>query len=589
MELPSTLLPQEPARFGRDEFNRLLEHAKSLRASDLHLKTGARALCRVGGRMVPVTNRRLEEGEVGQILRTVYQGDNAELEVRTGRPLDGAYLHRTARDAALRFRWNATGCEVRGAFGLKLTLRELPEIPPALPNDLDTEVLRAMRQDQGIGLICGATGAGKSTLLAGIVRSILEDPEAHSNIMTAEAPIEFTFDRIASETSMITQSSVPHHVKTFGLAIVNMLRGDPDVIVVGEARDGETIEAAVLAAQTGHYLLTTVHSNTVGSTFLRMIHAVPKENQGSVLGALIDALRFIVCQRLYPAIGGGLIAVRETLVFDQQIRNELLETAAKNITLVPSVADALVRRYGVPMLEHAERRVGEGRLMPAQLELLRLDEAQQRKMGVVVETPQEHGIVQPPTAVETLIEPIAEASQVQSRAADEFNQVVTELEAVVFSPDGVGQAPDASEDAQGAGQNATPTIETTPTVSDSVPAFQVPAPPAAAPLPADGRSQNTAIAQQQSLLLSLCRALGEDPQLSGFARDLVDEGTRVALMGDAGGAAFLWGRVHRLLAQTSSALASRLELAGEAESIHWPLIARARAAAGQPSGGRAHA
>lgn len=369
------LFPQEPPRFDREEFHRLLEHAKSIEASDIHIKTLTRIMCRVHGQMVPVTNRRLEEAEVSALCRILYGADNAELEVRTGKPLDGAYMLRLNRESALRFRWNASGCEVRGAFGIKLTLRELPEMPPLLPReDFDPQVLEGLFPENGLVMICGATGSGKSTLMAGIIREIAKNPEAHANILTLEAPIEFTYDKVATETCMITQSSVPHNFRSFDAGIISFLRGDPDIIIVGESRDAATIKAANLASQTGHAVYTTVHSNTVGTTFLRLMQSLPPEETASELGSLIEATRLIICQRLYPSTDGRRVAVRETLVFDHRIRRELLSVAARNISELPAAADDMVRRYGRTMLQHAELLVAAGRLDPAYVELLRADE-----------------------------------------------------------------------------------------------------------------------------------------------------------------------------------------------------------------------
>lgn len=376
MNAPSLLLPNEPGRFDKPDFHRLLEHAKAIEASDIHIRTLSKIICRVHGKMVPVTTRRLEEAEVGGLSRILYGADNAELEVRTGKPLDGAYqLKLPTRGNALRYRWNATGCEVAGSFGIKLTLRELPQLPPALQReDFAPEVLDALFPHDGLVLICGATGSGKSTLMAGIIRAKAEDPESHSNILTYEAPIEFTFDKVEMETCMVTQTAVPHNLKSFPLAVNNALRGDPDIIVVGEARDAETIKASVQAAQTGHAVYTTVHSNTVGSTFLRLIQALPPEEAASALGSIIDSIRLVVCQRLYPSTDGKRVAVRETLVFDHHIRRELLSAAVRNLSELPAAADRLVRRFGQTMLEHADQRVKEGRLDSMYAELLRIDE-----------------------------------------------------------------------------------------------------------------------------------------------------------------------------------------------------------------------
>ena len=384
MNREQLLFPNEPARFDREEFHRLLRHAKAMEASDIHIKTMTQVMCRVHGKMVPVTRRRLEQAELGTILEVIYGAANAELEVRTGKPLDNAYRLTIDRETALRFRWNARACEVQGGFGMKITLRELPGMPPPLPKEeLGQQVVEALFPDEGLVLICGATGSGKSTLLAGIVQEKATQADADCNIVSLESPIEFTYDKVKTESCMITQGAVPQHLPSFAQGVVNSLREDPDIIIVGEARDAATIEAAVLASQTGHAVYTTVHSNTVGTTFLRLTQSLPIEKAGSILGSLIDAIRVIICQRLYPSTDGRRVAVRETLVFDRDIRRELLLAATSNLAELPAVADALVRRRGQTLLAHAETLVAAGRLDPMYAEVLRADEqvARQRRGG----------------------------------------------------------------------------------------------------------------------------------------------------------------------------------------------------------------
>lgn len=388
MNRADLIFPREPARFDREDFHRLLQHAKAIEASDIHIKTMTRIMCRVHGHMVPVTNRRLEDAEVATILQVLYGAANAELEVRTGKALDNAYRLTVDRDTFLRFRWNAHACEVQGAFGIKITLRELPAMPPKLPKDeLGEAVVRGLFPDDGLVLICGATGSGKSTLLAGVISYKAEEPEADCNIVTLESPIEFTYDKVLTESCMITQTAVPQNLPSFSKGVENALREDPDIVLVGEARDAATIEAAVLAAQTGHAVYATVHSNTVGTTFLRLTQSLPTEKADSILGSLIDAIRLIICQRLYPSTDGRRVAVRETLVFDRNIRRELLLTATRNIAELPAVADDLVRRHGQTMLAHAEQLVAAGRLDPMYIEVLRADEQfgrQQRESAPAV-------------------------------------------------------------------------------------------------------------------------------------------------------------------------------------------------------------
>ncbi|MFD1043113.1 ATPase, T2SS/T4P/T4SS family [Pseudoxanthomonas kaohsiungensis] len=371
------LFDREPSRFGREEFDRLLVHAKRIEASDIHLQSASKVLMRIHGQMHAVTRRRLEDAEMSEICRVLYEGDNGELEIRSGKPLDNAYVLKLDRDTGLRFRWNGTGCEVRGGTGLKFTLRELPDMPPQLPADeLGANLVNALYPDEGLVLICGATGSGKSTLMAGVIRNKLEDPDAHENIMEASAPIEFTYARVLAHpncTSTITQSAVPQNLPSFAAAIPNFLRCDPDRIIIGESRDAATIKASNLAAQTGHALYTTVHANSVGGVFLRMMQSLPSHEVASELGSLIEASRLIICQKLLPSLDGRRVAVRETLVLDREVRKALLSVVARNISNLPNFAADLVREAGTPMWKHADCLVEQGRIDPIQADLMKAD------------------------------------------------------------------------------------------------------------------------------------------------------------------------------------------------------------------------
>ena len=141
--------------------------------------------------------------------------------------------------------------------------------------------------------------------------------------------------------------------------------------MVGESRDAETIKAAIVAAQTGHALYTTVHSNSVATTFLRLIQALPVEELHSVMGSIIDSVRVIVSQQLVPSTDGRRVAVREFLVFNTAMRRELLSVATQNISLLPVRAGELVEKYGQSMVSHAEELCAAGRIDVAQLDAIR--------------------------------------------------------------------------------------------------------------------------------------------------------------------------------------------------------------------------
>lgn len=366
------LINGEPHRFHQEDLNRLLVHAKSVGASDIYFKTSRPVTARVHGRLVRLTNRRLEHTEVVGITCDMYGGQNADLQLRTGKPIDQAYSVKVSRDQSLRFRWCATGGLVNGNFGISIVLRELEGIPRKLDRDeLHPKLLAGLFPEDGLVLVTGETGAGKSTLLASIIREIGENPEADSHILTYEAPIEYVYDKIETISCEIDQSAVPDHLGSFADGIRNALRRDPDIILVGESRDAETIKAAVLAAQTGHAVYTTVHSNNVATTFLRLIQALPVEELHSIMGSIIDSIRVIVSQRLVPSTDGKRCAVREFLVFDNAMRRELLSVASRNISLLPVKAAELVEAHGQTLQSHAQQLADAGRIDQVYVDLIR--------------------------------------------------------------------------------------------------------------------------------------------------------------------------------------------------------------------------
>jgi defect-in-organelle-trafficking protein DotB len=366
------LLDREPVRFNPAEFDRLMIHAKKVGASDIYLQTDRPISARVHGRLVRLTCRKLNHAEVVDATCELYGGANADLQLRQGKPIDDAHSVKVDRDTSLRFRWCATGCLINANFGIEIVMRELAGLPPKLDrNELHPKLLAGLFPDDGLVLVTGETGAGKSTLLASIIREIAENAEADARILTFEAPIEYVYDQVETISCLIVQSAVPDDVLTFAEGIRNSLRRDPDAIVVGECRDAETIKAAIVAAQTGHALYTTVHSNNVATTFLRLIQALPVEELHSVMGSIIDSVRVIVSQQLVPSTDGKRVAVREFLVFDNKMRRELLSVATQNISLLPVRAAELVTQYGQTMDGHAEELHRAGRIDATELYAIR--------------------------------------------------------------------------------------------------------------------------------------------------------------------------------------------------------------------------
>lgn len=351
------LLPEEPIRFSTESLDRVLLHCVNLSASDVTLQTNSPILAEVHGRLHPVTSRRLSNTEVGDMLNAIY-GSNGTTQIYSGKDVDTQYEIRPNRSQRFRFRVNGTGCQVEGHDGLQITLRSIPSTPPDLSTlDIEPAILEAMAPDQGTVVVTGPTGSGKSTLLAAIIKYLAEQGEGHRKMLTYESPIEFVYDSVGMPSSIISQSEIPRHLPSFAAGVRNALRRKPRLILVGEARDVETISAVIDAALTGHPCYTTLHSNGVSDAVRRMISTFPAEERNGRALDILETLRLIVWQRLAPSTDGKRVALREYLAFDQEVRDILIKTPVERLA---SKTRELLRERGQPMYVDAKRKFEQG-------------------------------------------------------------------------------------------------------------------------------------------------------------------------------------------------------------------------------------
>lgn len=340
------LFPQEPIRLTIDNMNEIMIHCVNLGASDITIQTNEPIVAEIYGRLKKITRRKIGNTEVGDILNAMY-GPNATTMIMSGKDIDTHYEIRPNRSDRFRFRINGTGCQVEGHDGIQITARTIPTDPPTLASmNLPENIVNALTPEQGVVYVTGATGSGKSTLLAAIIRDITENAESNRKILTYEAPIEFVFDSVEKISSIVSQSEIPRHLPSFASGVRNALRRKPRLILVGEARDTETIGAVMEAAMTGHPVYTTLHSNSVAETIRRLVITFPpEERQGRTID-IIETVRLVISQRLVPTVDGKRVALREYLIFDEKIRDILLETDILNIT---NVVRKLVRTHGQTM------------------------------------------------------------------------------------------------------------------------------------------------------------------------------------------------------------------------------------------------
>lgn len=338
--------PQEPIRLTIDNMNEIMIHCVNLGASDITIQTNEPIVAEIFGRLKKITRRKIGNTEVGDILNAMY-GPNATTMIMSGKDIDTHYEIRPNRSDRFRFRINGTGCQVEGHDGIQITARTIPTDPPTLASmNLPDNIVNALTPEQGVVYVTGATGSGKSTLLAAIIRSITENADSNRKILTYEAPIEFVFDSVEKISSIVSQSEIPRHLPSFAAGVRNALRRKPRLILVGEARDTETIGAVMEAAMTGHPVYTTLHSNSVAETIRRLVITFPpEERQGRTID-IIETVRLVISQRLVPTVDGKRVALREYLIFDEKVRDILLET---DILTLTNVIRKLVKTHGQTM------------------------------------------------------------------------------------------------------------------------------------------------------------------------------------------------------------------------------------------------
>jgi len=291
----------------------LLFLTKERNASDLHLAAGAPATLRVNGLLVRVDGVELTRDDVHAMLYDILT-DQQKARFEAAHDLDFSLELANVG----RFRINA----FMQRLGEGMVMRLIPSKIRTL-DDLDMPpVLKDLAmKDRGLVLVTGPTGSGKSTTLAGVVDYINDQREHH--VLTIEDPIEFVH---SARKFNINQREVGPHTESFSVALRSALREDPDIILVGEMRDLETISQALTAAETGHLVLSTLHTNSAPETISRIVDVFPPHQQEQIRVQLADALLGIVAQTLIPTLDGkSRVAGLEIMVATPAIRNMIRE------------------------------------------------------------------------------------------------------------------------------------------------------------------------------------------------------------------------------------------------------------------------
>ncbi|MDD5585656.1 MAG: ATPase, T2SS/T4P/T4SS family [Alphaproteobacteria bacterium] len=349
--------PDEPLRLQEESLDPLLLWAVQFRVSDISLQTDRPVYIEVDGVLYPVTRRNLDSADMVNILTRIY-GPDALAKLASGRDLDLSYEVRLDRNTRYRYRVNITAILSRGRDSVQVTMRSLPSLPPTMQElGIEKELITSWSPHQGLILVTGPTGSGKTTLLASGCRMLIERERGCGKLLTYEAPIEYVYDTITGPRSLVAQSEIPRHLPTFAAGVRNALRRKPNIILVGEARDRETMSAAIEAGQTGHLVYSTLHTVGVSATVRRTISVFDPAERTERAYALMETLRMIVTQALVPKVGGGRIGLREYLVFDDNVREQLLDMPLERWTFE---TQRFLVRYGKTMEQSASAAFKEG-------------------------------------------------------------------------------------------------------------------------------------------------------------------------------------------------------------------------------------
>lgn len=293
--------------------DKILKAARRFNASDIHLILGVAPVLRISGEIRPLDGEPLDEEQLRHITDGVLTDALRETLDRdwqlcfsrhwpdVGRFRISVYFHAGCPEMAIRL------CETR--------VRSLDELRlPAIVEDLT-------RLTSGLVLITGPTGTGKTTTLNHMIDSI--NRQRRAKIVTIEDPIEFVHE---NQRSIVVQQEVMTDVRSFRSALIHVLRQDPDVIVVGEMRDLETIETALVAAETGHLVLATLHTPDSVQTVQRIFSVFPAEQQNAIIMQVANSLQAIVCQKLLTRVDGqGQVLACEICMATTAVRNHIRE------------------------------------------------------------------------------------------------------------------------------------------------------------------------------------------------------------------------------------------------------------------------
>ncbi|MFH1047887.1 MAG: PilT/PilU family type 4a pilus ATPase [Patescibacteria group bacterium] len=346
----------------REIIDRLFGIAVDQGASDLHLVVGKPPILRLGGELSPIDGAAVLSPEnVKQLCFSILSDADRDKFINE-KELDVAHQIPSGKRFRINLHWE------RGHVAM--AARTIPSEIPAMESlNLPPVVHGMVDYPHGLVLVTGPTGAGKSTTLAAMIDRIIDTQPV--NIITLEDPIEFLFE---SNTAVVRQRQYGQDFVSFAEGLKHILRQDPDVVMVGEMRDMDTISTTLTIAETGHLVFATLHTYSAAQTIDRIIDAFPAHQQNQIRTQLALTLRAIISQQLLPQVGGGRIAAREILINNyaianliregkvQQINNVLQTSASDGMVTLRQDLNRLVEMNLITELTAREHIIGEAKL-----------------------------------------------------------------------------------------------------------------------------------------------------------------------------------------------------------------------------------
>lgn len=306
----------------KQQLEDLLLAAAQNGASDIHLSPGHYPILRIDGRLIPLSNKKILDAEMLEGLISVLLGEERRSRFLSEKEIDFSYESSQAN----RFRVNVYYTQGRVAATLRLVLNKVQSVEDL---NLPPIVKVFSKLSQGFVLVVGPNGHGKSTTLAALTDLI--NKERAEKIITIEDPIEYIF---TPEKSIIDQREVYQDTFSFHKALRSAFRENVNVIMVGEMRDYETMSAAVTAAETGHLVFGSLHTNSASQTIERIIDTFPPNQQQQIRNQLANTISGVISQRLIPRIKGGLIPAVEVMIASPAVRTLIRDNRPRQLDLV---------------------------------------------------------------------------------------------------------------------------------------------------------------------------------------------------------------------------------------------------------------